>query len=325
MNIIPIFIPHIGCPCECVFCSQKSITNTLVAPTADDVRKTIIKSFSPEKKMQVAFYGGSFTAINKKYSEELLNTANEFIKSGNVTSIRVSTRPDFIDNEILNYLKEKNVSTIEIGAQSINDNVLTLSCRGHTAEDIKNAAKLIKSFGFNLVLQMMLGLPGESFETAKETVREFIRLRPDGVRIYPTVVIKNTALFEMWQNGSYTPLELDDAVAQSAYALNEFENAGINIIRVGLNPSDELSANVAAGAYHPAFGELVRSELIFSKIKNAALKGDFLKIYINKSNISAAIGQKKTNLERIKNELGYKKITFIPSDIGKNKIKLEAY
>ncbi len=220
----------------------------------------------PGSKRQLAFYGGSFTAIPEGMQNELLSAAKEGIECGFIDSIRLSTRPDAIDDEVLARLKYFGVETIELGAQSMDEEVLRLSGRGHTAEDVRNAARMVKAAGFHLILQMMTGLPGDTDEKSLFTAKELIALMPDGVRIYPTVVVRGTKLHNMWLNGQYREHTVENAVHFCSKLLPMFEEAGIPVIRLGLNPTEELSGGEAvAGAYHPALGELVRSRILFER------------------------------------------------------------
>ena len=263
-TIIPVFVPHLGCPHDCVFCNQRRISGRQEPAAPDSVHTAIAQAAAlPTNgaKRQLAFYGGSFTAIPTAQQEALLAAAEEEIRAGRIDSIRLSTRPDAIDEEVLTRLRAYGVETVELGAQSMDDEVLRLSGRGHTAEDVERAARLVKEAGFRLILQMMTGLPGDM-----RTAEKLIALRPDGVRIYPTVIVRDTALFELWQAGKYREHRVEDAVCVCARLLPLFEAAGIPVIRLGLNPTEELSAGAAAGgAYHPALGELVKSRILREK------------------------------------------------------------
>lgn len=294
---IPIFVSHRGCPNDCVFCSQKKITGCGDNVTAKDVKKIVTDALSwcDEKNTEIAFFGGSFTGIPVCQQEELLGAAFEFVKNGQVRGIRLSTRPDYIDEEILSRLKAYGVTTIELGAQSMDDEVLRLSKRGHKAADVEAASKLIKEFGFCLGLQMMTGLPGADEKSDKKTARRIIALKPDVVRIYPTLVIENTALATMYESGKYTPQTLDEAVILSAHLVSEFKNAGIEVIRTGLQQSESLQASVIAGPFHPAFGELTQSRMIFDRIARYIREAlpKTLTIKTSPRFYSKVVGQKK--------------------------------
>ena len=256
------------------------------------------------KNAEIAFFGGSFTAIDREYMISLLDAAREF--EGVFSGIRISTRPDAIDAEILALLKEYGVAAIELGAQSMDDHVLTLNERGHSAEDVRTASRLIKSFGFSLGLQMMTGLYGSDFDKDTRTAEEFIALEPDTVRIYPTVVMKGTALEKYFLNGSYKPYTLKESVELCAELIRKFEDNKINIIRVGLHYSDSLIENGYCQNYHPAFKELCESKLFYNSFleKTKLLESKKLDVTINQKSLSKLYGQKKYNLHAFE-EMGY--------------------
>ena len=205
-SIIPVFVPHLGCPHACVFCNQRRISGRERPATAEDVICAVEKAAAlPHHgaKRQLAFYGGSFTAIPAEQQLPLLQAAREELRRGRIDSIRLSTRPDAIDDEILNRLEQYGVETIELGAQSMDEEVLRRSGRGHTARDVERSARLIKERGFRLILQMMTGLPGATAESDLTTAKQLAALKPDGVRVYPTVIVRDTALYDLWQAGKY--------------------------------------------------------------------------------------------------------------------------
>ena len=269
--IIPIFVPHLGCPNDCIFCNQRSISGQQKMITNEDVKKTIefyldnIKD--KEAKKEVAFFGGSFTGIEEEKQEEFLKTAYEFIKAGKIDTIRISTRPDYINKKILKRLKKYKVETIELGVQSANDYILKRANRGHTFEDVKKASKMIRWRGFKLGHQMMVGLPESTRIDEINTAKELIKLRPKMVRIYPVLVIKNTRLEKEYLEGKYTPLTVVQAVETCKELVSMFNQKGIDVIRVGLQNTDEITdpniegSEVVAGPYHPAFRQLVESGL----------------------------------------------------------------
>ncbi len=314
-SIIPVFVPHLGCPNDCVFCNQRRISGAQLPATADDVRQAIENAAGlPDigSRRQLAFYGGSFTAIPVENQEALLGAAKEYLDKGIIHSIRLSTRPDAIDGAVLNRLRRYGVETVELGAQSLNENVLLLSGRGHTATDVENASKLIKEAGFKLILQMMTGLPGDSDESCIETAKRIIALKPDGVRIYPTVIVKDTALFDLWKAGRYEEHSVEDAVRICAKLVPLFDEAGIPIIRLGLNPTEELSGGDAAGgAYHPALGELVKSRIMLQKAEKLlenVKPGSRVVLGVNKSKISQMVGQHRCNTEKLCEEFSLKQL-----------------
>ena len=265
-SIIPVFIPHWGCPHACVFCNQRRISGVKHPADAETVRAEVerARTVLPKgERAELAFYGGSFTAIPAEQQEALLSAAKAYLDESVLSSIRLSTRPDAIDADVLSRLHRYGVETIELGAQSLCDEVLQCAHRGHTAADVENASRLIRASGFRLILQMMTGLPGDSPERSIRTAEKIIALKPDGVRIYPTVIVRDTELYDRWRAGEYREHTVEDAVALCARLLPLFEKAGIPVIRLGLNPTEELSGGAAvAGAYHPALGELVRSRIL---------------------------------------------------------------
>ena len=303
-SIIPVFVPHWGCPHACVFCNQRSITGQRKPASAADVQQAIesAAAFLPKgEKRQLAFYGGSFTAIPAEEQEALLGAAQPYLKSGLLSSIRLSTRPDAIDPETLARLKRCGVETVELGAQSMDEEVLRLAGRGHRAEDVERASRMIREAGLSLVLQMMTGLPGDTPEKDLETAKRIIALEPDGVRIYPTVIVRGTALYELWRAGQYREHTVEDAVAVCARLLPLFETAGIEVLRVGLNPTEELSGGeAAAGAYHPALGELVRSRIYRNRAEEllaGIAPGSRVTLTVGRGKTSQMTGQHRQNLD----------------------------
>ncbi|MBR4953645.1 MAG: radical SAM protein [Oscillospiraceae bacterium] len=320
-SIIPVFIPHLGCPHDCVFCNQKRISGSLLPATAEDVKRSIEDALCLcEGQMQLAFYGGSFTAMPISEQIKLLEAVKPYIASGAVSDIRLSTRPDAINDGILDMLCAYGVSTIELGSQSMDDEVLRLSGRGHTSEDTRHSADLIKRKGFKLVLQMMTGLPGSNDEKDIKTAEKLADLMPDAVRIYPTVIIRDTALFDVWQAGRYDEHTVEDAVRVCAQILPIFESRRISVIRLGLNPTDDLSGGDAAGgAYHPALGELVKSRIYYNKalhmLEGVETNSDIV-LGVNKSQISQMIGQHRSNISKLREVLHANSIKVIESAVN---------
>ena len=312
-SIIPVFIPHIGCPMNCVFCDQRRISGSLLPATADSVRRDVsaaLEKLPAGSRPQIAFYGGSFAAIPAGEQEELLGAAFEFISDGRCSSLRLSTRPDAIDPERLDRLERYGVRVIELGSQSMDDEVLVLTNRGHTAEDTVRAAGLIKSRGFSLILQMMTGLPGSTPEKDIATARRIAGLGPDGVRIYPTVIVRGTELYDMWRSGAYREHTVEDAVAVCAKIVPIFAAAHIPVIRLGLNPTDDLSGGeAAAGAYHPALGELVLSRIYLERLLgmlDGCRGSGLLTVAVHPSRVSVMVGQHRANAEAIRSLTGMK-------------------
>lgn len=312
--IIPIFVPHLGCPNNCTFCNQKRISGQTKQVTAKDVQETIeyyLKNFKDNHKyVEVAFFGGSFTAIEKEKQEELLEAAQKYIKDKLVNSIRISTRPDCIDKETLKRMKKYHVKTIELGVQSMSNYILSKCKRGHTSEDVKKASKLIRRYGFILGHQMMVGLPESTKQDEINTAKELIKLKPKIVRIYPVLVIKDTELADEYERGEYTPLTVGQAVESCKEVVDLFNRNKINVIRIGLQNTDEISepgtdkSSVLAGPYHPAFRQLVESSMwydsIVDKIKKVNAKVKKVKIIANDVSINNIIGHKKENIEKLK-------------------------
>ena len=324
-SIIPVFVPHLGCPNDCVFCNQRRISGAMESATPETVREAVeyaARATERKRPRQLAFYGGSFTAIPAAEQESLLSAAYEYIQSGEIDSIRLSTRPDAIDGAVLSRLKRYGVKTVELGAQSLDDEVLQLSGRGHTAQDVESAAAAVKNAGFELVIQMMTGLPGDTKKKSVATAKKIIAMNPDGVRIYPTVIVKDTALFDLWKAGRYSEHTVDEAVDWCSDILPLFEAAGITVIRLGLNPTDELSSGTAAGgAYHPSLGELVRSEVIYKNIafrlsQMGNTEGKILRISVPAGMVSKVIGQKKRNKLKLLENFGLSDVEVIQGGTG---------
>lgn len=310
---ISIFVPHNGCPHECSFCNQRGITGQSRQPNSQDVVSAIEVSLNNTKhkkihKRELAFFGGSFTAIDKEYMIMLLEAVSPYIKSGQIQGIRVSTRPDAIDNDILNLLKYYGVTAIELGAQSMIDSVLEKNNRGHSSDDVRDASKLIKDSGFELGLQMMVGLYGSNYEGDLYTCDEFIRLKPETVRIYPTVIMKGTKLAKVYCDGQYIPMDFESTVNLCAVLLDKFETNEINVIRLGLHSSESLKRDIIVGVWHPAFREICESKRFLSKfidkIEELSFKSKDVLVRINDKDVSKFIGQKKCNLRKI-NDMGY--------------------
>ncbi len=306
MSIIPIFIPHAGCPHQCVFCNQKKISGQKTA-SAQAVRQQIEKYLQwikPELDNEAAFYGGSFTGLDIELQEELFKPVDELLQAGVIGAVRCSTRPDYITPVKLELLKKHNVSTVELGVQSLDDKVLNLAERGHNAESVAKAVQLLRSYGFNVGLQLMCGMPGQSKESFLATVAQSIALKPDIIRLYPLLVIKDTPLEESFKKGLFKPLTVEEAAEQCAEAFELFANNSIKVIRIGLQADEELCSpgNIIAGPFHPAFGEIVKSMVLRRKLtpqilahsENGSKK---VRIYISKKEISKLRGQKNSNIK----------------------------
>jgi histone acetyltransferase (RNA polymerase elongator complex component) len=308
---IPIFVPNAACPFKCIFCDQKKISGAEKIPSTDEVKNTVEKYLSTipaGSRVEIAFFGGNFTGIPVEEQVKYLETVQNFVKEGKVRGIRLSTRPDYIDEGKVSLLKKYGVTAIELGAQSMDDEVLKKSGRGHTAEDVVRASSIIRKAEISLGLQMMIGLPGDTLEKAVFTAKKFVSLGPDTARIYPVLVIRGTGLESLFLAKKYAPLSLKDAVTQSAVILQIFEEHGINVIRIGLHPGENLISgeSLVAGPFHISFRELVLSE-IWGKLLERFLfvnENEELTIYVNPKEYNYAIGyggaNKKMLLKKFK-------------------------
>ncbi|CEN94228.1 elongator complex protein 3 [Paraclostridium sordellii] len=311
-RIIPIFVPHRGCPHDCIFCNQKKITGVSTDITSDDVRNIIeeyLKTIDKDASVEVAFFGGSFTAIDIDIQRNLLSVAKEYVDKNIIDDIRMSTRPDCINDEILTMLKEYKVSIIELGVQSLDDKVLIDSVRGHSDKDVFESAKLIKKYGINLGLQMMIGLPSDTEEKCIYTAKKFIDLKPDCVRVYPTLVVKETGLEKLLQENKYNPFSLEESIDIVKKVLVLFYINNVNVIRVGLQATEDIAIGkeVLAGPYHPAYRELVESKMYGDYIEYLIKKYNAKKnidVLVNKKNVSRILGNKKSNVKKLKEKYG---------------------
>ena len=335
--VIPVFVPHLGCPNDCIFCNQRSISGQKKNITKEEAKKTIDNFLSGIKdkdaKKEIAFFGGSFTGIDEKLQEELLQIAYEYIEKGEVDNIRISTRPDYINKEILKRLKKYKVKTIELGVQSANDYILGRANRGHTFADVKKASKLIRWYGFNLGHQMMVGLPESTRQDEINTAKALIKLKPKMVRIYPVLVIKGTKLEKEYDEGIYEPLPLVQAVETCKQLVRMFTDKKIEVIRVGLQNTDEIcepgnkESEVVAGPFHPAFGQLVESSMwydaIVEKIKKLNVKVKEVEVTVNPIDINNVIGHKKENVIKLKDTYEVDLIVKQDEKIRQGKSKIE--
>ena len=334
--IIPIFVPHLGCPNDCVFCNQKSISGQAKQVTKEDVKNIIeehLKYIKKDSKVEVAFFGGSFTGIEEAKQEELLSTAYEYIKQKKVDSIRISTRPDYIDKKILKRLKKYKVKTIELGVQSANDYILKKAGRGHTFEDVVKASKLIRWYGFDLGHQMMVGLPESTTVDEINTAKQLIKLKPKMVRIYPVLVIKNTKLEKDYNDGKYKPLTVTQAVEVCKELVKLFVKKHIEVIRIGLQPTDTITnpdndkSEVVAGPFHPAFRQLVESgmwyDVIVEKIKQLNTKVKEVVVTVNPADVNNVIGQRKDNINNLRDVYDVNLVVKADEKIKQGKSKIE--
>lgn len=329
---IPVFIPHLGCPNQCVFCNQRTISGVeeFDKNSLTELIEQSLSTVSQDDEVEIAFFGGSFTGIDRQLMTELLDTAYEYIKSGRVSSIRCSTRPDYIDAEVLSILKSRGVKVIELGLQSASDKVLKAAKRGHTRECEIRACKMIVDGGFELVGQMMIGLPKSTRDDELETARLIIECGATGARIYPTVVFRGTELCDMAIDGSYEPLPLDEAVERSAAVFDLFLKNDVKIIRIGLCSSENLSSESTyhSGPNHPAIGELVLNRFYYDGIYREAKKlsltrDDILYVAVAKGALSKAIGQKKRNKILLTEKLVLREICFLEDgSLGEHDFKV---
>lgn len=313
--IVPFFIPHAGCPHQCVFCDQRRISGAAEGPDPASLASTIERYCAADRAgapAEVAFFGGTFTSLPLGMQRAFLAPVQPFVASGAVRSIRVSTRPDAVSGEVLELLSRHHVATVELGAQSMDNEVLRLSGRGHGAGDTVRAAALLRGQGFAVGMQLMPGLPGDSPEVFLRTVDQVIGLAPSFVRIYPALVISGTPLERLYRDGRYSPLSLEAAVSLCAEALDRFRHAGIGVIRVGLQPTEELArtGTVAAGPFHPAFRQLVESARFLRKMLQTGREKDAV-FLVNPRDLSTAVGQRKSNLSVLRDRCG-KSVAILP-------------
>lgn len=311
---IPIFLPELACRQKCIFCNQNSISGTPIVPQPHEVDSIVNQHLATIKsgaKVEIAFFGGSFTGIDNEQQIRYLTEAYKFVEGGKVSGIRLSTRPDYIDDDILRQLSSFGVTAIELGAQSFDDEVLRKANRGHSAAQIQQAASLIKHYNFELGLQMMIGLPLDTLEKAKETARQIVAAGANTTRIYPALVIEKTPLATIYKSNNYTPLSLNEAVEWCAEILPIFIDGGVNVLRVGLHPSDEFDSGdvLLAGPYHPSFKELVLSKiwrnLFLRQLPSAKGK---LTIRVAPNQINWAVGFESSNKIWLKEKYGWIKI-----------------
>ncbi len=322
---IPIFIPELACPHQCVFCNQRKISGTLKAPTTEEAKQTIEKYLqtlpSNGAEIEIGFLGGNFTGIPIEDQEQYLQIASPYVRSGLVEGIRISTRPDYINNEVVKLLKKHHVTTVELGAQSMHDDVLQKSGRGHTVKDIEQAAALIKGAEISLGLQMMIGLPGDTAEKSLQTAKKIIALKADNSRIYPSLVIRDTAMEQLWLEGSYKALSLEQAIQWAKPVYLALEEAGIDIIRVGLHPSEGLmnGHDLRDGPFHISFRELVLSSIWSDLFNNYSFdqSAQSLQVFVSSSEINYAIGYHAVNKNKLRTI--FKNVKFIAVSQLKNR------
>ncbi|MVX64515.1 radical SAM protein [Clostridium chromiireducens] len=306
--IIPIFVPHEGCPHNCVFCNQDRITGAEEEVTAATVENTIGDYLSTivnkEATIEVSFFGGTFTGIREEKQRELLKVAKDFKDRKLINNIRLSTRPDYINDYILSYLKEYGVDIIELGVQSLDEEVLKEAGRGHNVNDVIVASRLIKEYGFVLGHQIMPGLPGDTYEKDINTTKESIKIKPDICRIYPSLVIKDTPMEKMYISNKYIPYSLEEAVNVSKVMYDMYRRNGINVIRIGLQPTESINEgkDIVAGPFHPSFRELVEGSLLVDMILENMREEKNAAIHINPKDLSKLYANKKIYFNKLKEE-----------------------
>lgn len=307
---VALFVPDEGCPHQCSFCNQKTIsgkTESLKVEEIDRAVEIALESIGCNEG-EIAFFGGSFTAIDKEYMLALLEGAYKYIRKGLFRGIRISTRPDCISGEILDILEKYGVTAIELGCQSMDDRVLRLNTRGHLQSDVELSAILIKERGFELGVQMMTGLYGDSDDGAVETAKRLIALSPDTVRIYPTIVLEGTRLCELYRKGEYLPQSVEEAAELCKRLLVMFEANGIRVIRLGLHSGGNVEEGFVAGPYHPAFREICESKIyldnVLSELDRNNITQGKIEITVGAPFVSMLTGQKRSNIEKLR-KLGY--------------------
>jgi histone acetyltransferase (RNA polymerase elongator complex component) len=313
--IIPIFLPHLGCRHRCLFCNQKAVTTEI--PSPQSIRKFVeasitgLPSDKEDREKQIAFYGGSFTAIPQEDQVRYLEEVQPFLKSGLIHSVRISTRPDALEEEALSLLKEYGVKTVEIGAQSMIDEVLILSERGHWPEDTLSATSRLRQWDFEVGIHLMIGLPGDTCDRFLQSLDQVIDLKPDFLRIHPTLVLKGSPLESLWRAGKYCPLSLGETVRWLKAALLKLERSSIHVARIGLQPSRELERHLLAGPYHSALHQLIHSEIFFEMAKQ------LLQIYSKEpkvffschpKEVSNLRGQRNGNILKLKEQFQLKEV-----------------
>ncbi|MDI9483643.1 MAG: radical SAM protein [Bacillota bacterium] len=312
---IPVFIPHKGCPNNCVFCNQKKISGYTAPPAVNEIKSIIdayLSTKKPSDSYEIAFFGGSFTGLPFNEQERYLKLAESYVNAGLVDGIRLSTRPDYVDENTLLFLKKFPVKVIELGIQSLDNEVLIRSRRGYTSDEAIIACRRVKHMGFSLGVQVMIGLPADTLEKSVETSKKLINEKPDMARIYPTLVIKGTELESEYALGRYQPLTVSEAVSWCERIIPLYENSGIKVLRIGLQGTNQIrkGGEVLAGPVHPAFGELVYSRIWLNRIideieRMKAAMTKSVVIHVPKNSVSAVIGQKRENVDILKKKYGF--------------------
>jgi histone acetyltransferase (RNA polymerase elongator complex component) len=314
---IPIFIPHEGCPNDCIFCNQRKISGHVRTPSEAEMVSTIeehLQTVNPDDHCEIAFFGGSFTGLPEQLQKHFLKIAHRYVIEGRVKGIRLSTRPDYINTAELNLLKQYSVKVIELGIQSLDEEVLKKSLRNYSPQTAIDACRMIKDNGFSLGVQTMIGLPKDTLQKSIDTAKRLIELEPEMVRIYPTLVIKDTELAQQYFNNRYKPLTLDEAVLWCSLLVPMYEEANIQVLRIGLQDTVDLQKGneVIAGPVHPAFGDLVYSKILLNHITNKLDSMDIrvkkVTIHVAPSQVSLVVGQHRRNINFLKEKYGFSHI-----------------
>jgi len=326
--IIPIFLPQAGCPHQCIFCNQYAITNIQPSKISSIALTEIIEKFlsynhrnNPD--VQISFYGGNFLGLPQAEIMKLLECAQSFVDCKKVTGIRFSTRPDTVTQKRLQLLKKYAIQTVELGVQSMIDDVLIKSRRGHSSESICQSTEILKKLGYQVGHQIMSGLPGDNSETFTQTIQQIIALKPDFVRLYPTLVLKGSILASWYRKGHYKPLSLNQAVTMAKDCLKQFQKNNIPIIRMGIQPQDNLESHILSGPYHPAFGHLVYSELLLDKVTEQIKLSSTnnIAILVHPKRMSEMKGIHQTNVKQLSGRFPHKTIQII-SDPGISDVQI---
>lgn len=331
--IIPIFIPHIGCPNDCSFCNQRKITGVLDEINLEEVIAKIesyLESIPKNRKLvEIAFFGGSFTGIDEKLQKNLLEIAKTYKDKGKIDKIRLSTRPDYISEDIVKYLKEYKVDIVELGVQSMDNTILEKINRGHSREDVIKAGKIIKDSGIDLGVQVMVGLPGDDYKKFSKTIQELTDLKPVMARIYPVLVVKGTELEREYYNKEFIPLTLEESIEYSKYGLYYFQKNNIDVIRIGLQPTENIKegGDIVAGPFHPSYRQLVESKTYFdildfslNNLEKILLENQEIKIICNRNKVDFVVGHKGENKNRLLSKYNLKKIKIDTVTSEKNLI-----
>ena len=333
--IIPIFLPHAGCPHRCVFCDQSSITGVRstrpLTDVGDQIEAFLKFKTARRSRVQIAFFGGNFLGMPADKIKRLLSEAAEYVKAGRVNSIRFSTRPDTIDRQRLDIIKNFPVATIELGVQSMDERVLSATKRGHSALETKKAIQRLKELNYEIGVQLMVGLPEDTPERSIASAQRIARLKPDFIRIYPTVVLAGSPLAAWYRKGDYVPLSMEAAVSQAKNLYLIFKNENIRVIRMGLQASEDLEKGSAilAGPYHPAFGHLVYSEVFLdmaiAELESSNSTGQTITLHVHPRSVSKMSGLKNRNIKKLRGNFHLQSVEIVPDDsLKEDQLKVNA-